>query len=39
MGFAVSIVRLEPLEWDSIELNNPSDVAVIERVLSQRGID
>jgi len=39
MGTAVSIVRLEALEWDSIELNNPSDVAVIERVLSQRGID
>jgi 3-deoxy-manno-octulosonate cytidylyltransferase (CMP-KDO synthetase) len=39
MGMAVSIVRLESLEWDSIELNNPSDVAVIERVLSQRGID
>jgi 3-deoxy-manno-octulosonate cytidylyltransferase (CMP-KDO synthetase) len=39
MGMAVSIVRLEVLEWDSIELNNPSDVAVIERILSQRGID
>ncbi len=38
-GMAVSIVRLEPLEWDSIELNNPSDVPIIERVLAERGID
>ena len=28
-----------PLDWDSIELNNPSDVPAIERVLAQRGIE
>lgn len=39
LGMPVSIVRLEPLEWDSIELNNPSDVPIIERVLAERGID
>lgn len=39
LGLPVSVVRLEPLEWDSIELNNPSDVPVIERILNERGID
>lgn len=39
IGLAVSIVELDPLSWDPIELNNPSDVAQIERVLVQRGID
>lgn len=39
LGMCVSVVRLEPLEWDSIELNNPSDVPIIERVLAERGID
>lgn len=39
LGMPVSVVRLEPLEWDSIELNNPSDVPVIEHVLAERGID
>jgi 3-deoxy-manno-octulosonate cytidylyltransferase (CMP-KDO synthetase) len=39
LGMPVSVVRLEPLEWDSIELNNPSDVPIIERVLAERGID
>lgn len=38
-GLAVSIVRLEPLDWDSIELNNPSDVPVIEEIMRSRGID
>jgi 3-deoxy-manno-octulosonate cytidylyltransferase (CMP-KDO synthetase) len=39
LGLAVSIVQLGPLSWDSIELNNPSDVPAIERVLVARGID
>jgi 3-deoxy-manno-octulosonate cytidylyltransferase (CMP-KDO synthetase) len=39
LGMVVSIVQLDTLDWDSIELNNPSDVPVIERVLAERGID
>lgn len=39
LGLPVSVVRLDPLGWDSIELNNPSDVPLIERVLAERGID
>jgi 3-deoxy-manno-octulosonate cytidylyltransferase (CMP-KDO synthetase) len=39
MGLPVSVLRLDSLEWDSIELNNPSDVPAIERVLAQRGIN
>lgn len=39
LGLPVSIVQLDPLGWDSIELNNPSDVPPIERVLAERGID
>ena len=38
LGLTVSIVQLEALAWDSIELNNPSDVTAIERVLDERGI-
>lgn len=38
IGQPVSIVQLDPLDWDSIELNNPSDVPLIERILAQRGI-
>ena len=39
IGLGVGVVHLDPLGWDSIELNNPSDVPVIERILAQRGID
>jgi 3-deoxy-manno-octulosonate cytidylyltransferase (CMP-KDO synthetase) len=39
LGLPVSVVTLNPLEWDSIELNNPTDVPVIERVLAERGIE
>ena len=39
LGLPVSVVQLAPLDWDSIELNNPSDVALIERVLVDRGIE
>lgn len=38
LGLAVGLVHLDPLAWDSIELNNPSDVPVIERILAERGI-
>lgn len=38
LGLTISIVQLEPLGWDAIELNNPSDVPAIERVLAERGI-
>jgi 3-deoxy-manno-octulosonate cytidylyltransferase (CMP-KDO synthetase) len=39
LGLPVSVVPLDPLGWDSIELNNPSDVPAIERVLAERGIE
>lgn len=39
LGLPVAVEPLEPLEWDSIELNNPSDTEVIEAVLRQRGIE
>jgi 3-deoxy-manno-octulosonate cytidylyltransferase (CMP-KDO synthetase) len=39
LGLPVSVVQIERLDWDSIELNNPSDVPQIERVLADRGID
>jgi 3-deoxy-manno-octulosonate cytidylyltransferase (CMP-KDO synthetase) len=35
----ISIVTLDPLGWDPIELNNPSDVAAVERGLAERGIE
>ena len=38
LGLSVGLVHLDPLAWDSIELNNPSDVPVIERILTERGI-
>ena len=38
LGMTVAVEPLDPLEWDSIELNNPSDVPIIERILSERGI-
>ena len=37
-GMPVSVVPIDPLGWDPIELNNLSDVAPIERVLAERGI-
>jgi 3-deoxy-manno-octulosonate cytidylyltransferase (CMP-KDO synthetase) len=39
LGLPISIVQLNPLSWDPIELNNPSDVPQIERILAERGID
>lgn len=38
LDMPISIVEVEPLSWDPIELNNPSDVPVIERILQRRGI-
>ncbi|QIK78093.1 3-deoxy-manno-octulosonate cytidylyltransferase [Sphingomonas piscis] len=39
LGLPVAVVPMDPLSWDSIELNNPSDVPLIERVLQERGIE
>jgi 3-deoxy-manno-octulosonate cytidylyltransferase (CMP-KDO synthetase) len=38
-GLTITIVPVDELGWSSIELNNPSDVSEIERVLAERGID
>ena len=38
-GQVVKVVALDPVGWDCIELNNPTDVAPIEAVLCQRGIE
>jgi len=34
----VDVVRCDPVGWDSIELNNPSDLGLIEAILERRGI-
>ena len=34
----VRVVTFDPVGWDTIELNNPSDVPAIEAVLAGRGI-
>lgn len=39
LGLPVSVVQVDELQWASIELNNPSDVSIIERVLAEREID
>lgn len=38
-GQRVKMLPLDPIGWDCIELNNPTDVAPIEAILRQRGID
>lgn len=38
LGLAIGLVHLDPLAWHAIELNNPSDVPVMERILAERGI-
>ena len=38
LGMPISVVEIEPLSWDPIELNNPDDVTIIERTLASRGI-
>lgn len=37
-GIAVGVVPFDPIAWDAIELNNPSDVTPIEAILAARGI-
>lgn len=37
-GVAVGVVAFDPIGWDAIELNNPTDVAPIEAILKARGI-
>jgi 3-deoxy-manno-octulosonate cytidylyltransferase (CMP-KDO synthetase) len=37
-GVPVGVVPFEPIGWDAIELNNPTDVAPIEAILKARGI-
>lgn len=37
-GIAVGVVPFDPIEWDAIELNNPTDVVPIEAILKARGI-
>ncbi|HVF36640.1 MAG TPA: manno-octulosonate cytidylyltransferase [Sphingomicrobium sp.] len=38
-GQTVKVLPTDPVGWDCIELNNPSDVPVIEAVLRGRGIE
>lgn len=38
LGLSVAVVPMEPLKWEPIELNNPSDVEIIEQVLLSREI-
>ncbi len=37
-GVPVGVVPFDPIEWDAIELNNPTDVVPIEAILRARGI-
>ena len=37
-GVPVGVVPFDPIGWDAIELNNPTDVTPIEAVLKARGI-
>jgi 3-deoxy-manno-octulosonate cytidylyltransferase (CMP-KDO synthetase) len=38
-GAAVAVVECAAPDWDVVELNNPSDVAVVEAMLHRRGLD
>lgn len=38
LGLPVSVLTLDPLDWDAIELNNPADKPVIEQILKERSI-
>jgi 3-deoxy-manno-octulosonate cytidylyltransferase (CMP-KDO synthetase) len=38
-GQVVKVLPLDPVGWDCIELNNPSDVGPIEAIFHQRGIE
>lgn len=37
-GIPMAVVTADPPAWDAIELNNPSDAAPIEAILTARGI-
>lgn len=37
-GQDVAVLPMAPLDWDPIELNNPSDVEAVEAALRQRGM-
>ena len=37
-GIPVGVVPFDPIGWDAIELNNPTDVGPIEAILKARGI-
>lgn len=39
IGLPVGVALCPPPAWDAIECNNPGDVALIERVLADLGID
>jgi 3-deoxy-manno-octulosonate cytidylyltransferase (CMP-KDO synthetase) len=38
-GQEIKVLPVDPVGWDCIELNNPSDVPAIEAVLHERGIE
>ena len=38
-GTAISVVDCAAPDWDVVELNNPSDVPIVEAMLRQRGLD
>jgi 3-deoxy-manno-octulosonate cytidylyltransferase (CMP-KDO synthetase) len=38
-GAPVAVVECAAPDWDVVELNNPSDVAVVEAMLHRRGLD
>jgi len=38
-GIPVGVVPFDPIGWDAIELNNPTDVGPIEAILKARGIE
>jgi 3-deoxy-manno-octulosonate cytidylyltransferase (CMP-KDO synthetase) len=39
LGLPVAVVASEPQGWDAVELNNPSDVPIIERLLVDLKLD
>lgn len=38
-GLAVRVIKFDPPGWDAIELNNPTDLPVIEKILKELEID
>jgi 3-deoxy-manno-octulosonate cytidylyltransferase (CMP-KDO synthetase) len=39
LDLPVLVIAVEPTSWAPIELNNPSDVPLVERELARRGVD